>query len=208
MNTPLIVETLDSHIIDLAADKYPGISIREILRHLSKIQRFNGRCVRDLSVLQHSVAMYNYGLSQNWGEDACIALLTHDFAEALIGDIIYPVKASIPALQELDNHVSRVLHKQFRLPYDGWETVVKRVDYLALHYEYKTYTTPPHLYAQNANHYGFPDAQHTEEMMGDMDAAYDDVYSKSSDALVELADQAIMKYHANQYLKQEIENDN
>jgi uncharacterized protein len=115
------------------------IHIRDIANALSKICRFGGHTQRFYSVAQHSVLVSEHVGTRN----ALIGLL-HDAPEAYVGDMIYPVKACLPAFKALERQVWGAIAARFNIPREVPDEV-KRVDLRLLaterralmHYNYK-----------------------------------------------------------------------
>lgn len=92
------------------------VCIRDIAHHLSLICRFNGACRAHYSVAQHSVMVADilppplkfYGL-------------LHDATEAYVGDMVRPLKRSMPEYQQVENLVWLAIVEKFK--------IMKPVDY-------------------------------------------------------------------------------
>lgn len=88
------------------------IDLKDIAWGLAHQCRYNGHGRFFYSVAEHSVL-----LSRHFGETlpAREALL-HDAAEAYIGDVIRPLKRSLPQFVEIEAKLERVIFARFNLP--------------------------------------------------------------------------------------------
>ena len=95
---------------------------------LSKIGRFTGhtRFDQPYTVAQHSV-LVSYLVPQ---EHAMMGLM-HDAAEALVGDVVSPLKQLLPAYKEIEHKADRAVREAFRLP-EVYPSTVKAADLIAL----------------------------------------------------------------------------
>lgn len=98
------------------------IVLEDIAHALSQISRFNGHLVRPYTVAEHSINVASILPPEHrlWG-------LLHDAAEAYIGDITRPLKAAIPALEEVELRVLRVVARKYGLSWP-MPQIVKRAD--------------------------------------------------------------------------------
>lgn len=147
------IQTHTGRLIDLKNMVSSDVDIRDIVHGLSCIKRFNGR---GLTVLQHTLSMYDYVRAMYRGkyrEELLCAVLVHDLAEAYIGDIIQPVKAAVPQITGLEQLVQyAILHKllccscscsdrfevpSYLLPNSTLSGHVKHIDLIVLAAEYK-----------------------------------------------------------------------
>lgn len=86
------------------------IHIEDIAHALSNICRYGGHCRKFYSVAEHSCHVSD-SLPPHYALDG----LLDDAAEAYIGDMIRPIKYSIPVYQELDEVISIQIRKRFGL---------------------------------------------------------------------------------------------
>ena len=91
------------------------IRIEDIAQGLAFQCRYNGHCREYFSVAQHSVLvswiMEDLGLPPTyvfWG-------LMHDAAESYLGDMIRPLKRSMPEYRRVERKVMRAIAKRFGL---------------------------------------------------------------------------------------------
>lgn len=115
------------------------ICIEDIAHSLSLLCRFNGHIQSFYSVAQHSIHVCNLFGKLVAGTDLdkkgfYLCALLHDAAEAYIGDVIRPVKYSIPQIKEVENNIERCVFECFDLQ-DHWpkvKDIVKQADRVML----------------------------------------------------------------------------
>jgi hypothetical protein len=83
----------------------------EIAHSLSMLCRFNGHAREFYSVAQHSVLV-----ALQLPPELRLCGLLHDATEAYCGDMIRPLKRSLPAYQEMEEAIWRVIAERFNLP--------------------------------------------------------------------------------------------
>jgi hypothetical protein len=86
------------------------IFIEDIAHALGNICRFGGHSDRFYSVAQHSLLVESF-VEEPFKRSA----LLHDAPEAFIGDMIRPLKYSIPQYREIENNLWRVIAEKFGL---------------------------------------------------------------------------------------------
>lgn len=99
------------------------IDLRDIAWALAHQCRYNGHCAFFYSVAEHSVLM-----SKTFeGAPLARQALLHDAAEAYIGDMIRPLKHSIPQFREIERQLEQAIFRRFGLP-SGTDHLVKDAD--------------------------------------------------------------------------------
>ena len=88
--------------LDPKADE---IRIEDIAHALSNICRYGRQF--------YSVAEHSCHVSDHLPPDLALAGLLDDAAEAYIGDMIRPIKYSMPEYQEIDDRISAIIRKKF-----------------------------------------------------------------------------------------------
>lgn len=113
------------HVLDPKPDE---IVIDDIAHALSNLCRFGGHSRDFYSVAQHSVIV-----SQNVPEKIAREALLHDAAEAYLGDVIRPLKQSLPHYREIEGMWEDVIGFAFALNQtDEVRAVIKDADMRAL----------------------------------------------------------------------------
>lgn len=112
--------------------------IRYLASGLCRVSRFNGYGGH-YSVAQHSCLVADLYPKQE-EHPTILALLLHDSAEAVIGDVPKPWKAILPDFQNLEGQVNAELHSKHKLPVPGFFTDTQAVavghyDHVAFLYE-------------------------------------------------------------------------
>lgn len=112
--------------------------IKYLAAGLCRVSRFNGYGGH-YSVAQHSCLVADLYPRQD-DHATVLALLLHDSAEAVIGDVPKPWKAVLPDFQKLEQEVNTELHSKHKLPVPGFftgtqNTAVSEYDHLAFLYE-------------------------------------------------------------------------
>lgn len=104
------------------------VRIVDIAHALANLCRFNGHTQDFYSVAQHSVIV-----SRNVPDHLALAALLHDASEAYLGDMVRPLKRSMPAYREAEANVERVIEEAFGLALtDEDRAIIKFADERAL----------------------------------------------------------------------------
>lgn len=90
------------------APRAEDVCIEDIAHGLSMICRFGGHCREFYSVAQHSVLV-----SRLVPHHMAFAGLMHDATEAYCGDMIRPMKRSMPFYQDVEHRICRAIKKKF-----------------------------------------------------------------------------------------------
>ena len=116
------------------------INIEDIAHALSNLCRYNGHCDWYYSVAQHSVIVSGL-VPPVWA----LTGLLHDAAEAYIGDMIRPLKGSLPAFKKIERQLEVVVSEKFSLlSHTGLAMKqVKIADNIALATEQRDLMGPP-----------------------------------------------------------------
>ena len=86
------------------------LDIEDIAHHLSMIARYNGAVKFPYSVAQHS-----WVLSYLVSDENKFCALMHDTTEAIVGDMIRPIKYLFPKFEEIENNIWKVIAKKYGL---------------------------------------------------------------------------------------------
>lgn len=127
--TTAFIQTASGRHVDLLNPAPAALDIGDIAHHLSHVCRFGGACRAFYSVAEHSVrvaALLPPALR--------LEGLLHDAAEAYIGDVVQPLKRSLPSYQYVETLVEAAVRARFGLaPLDDeGRRAVKRADLVLL----------------------------------------------------------------------------
>lgn len=112
MNTTKI-ETSSGRIIDLFDPKPDDLYLPDIVQSLKRLHRFNGHTSVRYTVFQHCTMCAAEAVSRGYSETVVKSCLMHDFAEAYIGDMAYPLKQNFPQYLELEIRFEDVLAERW-----------------------------------------------------------------------------------------------
>lgn len=104
--------------VDLLHPDLAPASLEDVATALSRTARFNGhtRGEQAYSVAQHSVHVAETLRTWGYSEHVCRAGLFHDAAEALIGDVVTPVKRLLgPAWTRLEKRAQSAVRRRFNI---------------------------------------------------------------------------------------------
>jgi 5'-deoxynucleotidase YfbR-like HD superfamily hydrolase len=102
------------------------IWIDDIAHSLANLCRFGGHCRQFYSVAQHSVLV-----SRLVPLHLAFVGLMHDATEAYVGDMVRPLKYSLPQFLEIEDAIWRLIARRFDLPLH-LPAEVKEADDIAL----------------------------------------------------------------------------
>ena len=106
--------------------KPEDIRIGDIAHALSMLCRFGGHSKHFYSVAQHSVLV-----SSIVARHLQLSALLHDATEAYIGDMVHPLKESMPAFREMEDTIWLCIADKFNLPL-RMDARIKDADWIAL----------------------------------------------------------------------------
>jgi 5'-deoxynucleotidase YfbR-like HD superfamily hydrolase len=116
------------HYVDLANPDPATIEVRSIAAALSKVCRFGGHCPQFYSVAEHCIHATAMACSEGYTGDALIAVFLHDAAEAYIGDMVKPLKVTMPQYGEAEQRIEAAIQAAFGVDFARWMDVIKRFD--------------------------------------------------------------------------------
>lgn len=94
-------------LVDPARLRIEDVHLPDIIRSLAFSTRFNGHTSRPYTIAEHSVHV-SYLVDQS-DPRLCMTALMHGAAEAYLGDVIRPLKASMPHFNEIEAFVLDVI---------------------------------------------------------------------------------------------------
>lgn len=122
------IKVAAGHYVDLAAPDPTTIEIKSIAAALSKICRFGGHCPKFYSVAEHCIHATLLAVADGVTGDALVAVFLHDAAEAYIGDMVKPLKVTMPQYAEAERRVEAAIQEAFAIDFDCFEATIKRYD--------------------------------------------------------------------------------
>lgn len=88
-----IVQTQSARMVDTLAPKSGSISIDDVAKQLTAINRWAGASKILINVAQHSMCVARILIHEGHPPSICLAGLLHDAHEVYMGDVLGPVKA-------------------------------------------------------------------------------------------------------------------
>lgn len=110
------------------------VFIEDIAQGLSRQIRYNGQSDLIINVAQHSCNCVWIADVEGQSVDVQLAMLMHDAAEYIVGDLIRPIKAITPGFSKTEDAVMAVINERFDLPVIDHK-LMKHFDNLALAWE-------------------------------------------------------------------------
>lgn len=127
------------------------ITIESIASSLSKICRFNGHCNRFYSVAEHCYVSALWAIERYNDSRVALACLLHDAAEAYLGDIVTPLKVTLPQMNVLEGNILKTISKKYKVDIAvKWNDLlpeIKEIDKLMLAVERNLFMPPNPLWA-------------------------------------------------------------
>jgi uncharacterized protein len=122
------IKVAAGHYVDLVHPDPDSIEIKSIASALSKVCRFGGHCPQFYSVAEHSIHATALACSEGYTGDALLAVFLHDAAEAYIGDMVKPLKVTMPQYGEAEQRIEAAIQAAFGVDFTKWMDVIKRFD--------------------------------------------------------------------------------
>jgi hypothetical protein len=151
MKRPTNFVVVNTKPFDFKDPDFTEIDLKTIISGLDRISRFNGNTNRHYSVLEHSLLCLDIYLRAcekeilSFFPHTALAVLSHDFHEAIIGDIVGPVRSYLAgecegfrnAIEKLENYVDKIIEeKVFKSELIYLAEEVFEIDMFALHVEH------------------------------------------------------------------------
>lgn len=128
------IRTFTGKVFDIKILDPKSICIEDIAHALAFTPRFGGHLKEFYSVAQHSILVSN--LLENTDQE--LAALLHDASEAYLGDVPSPIKKLLPDYKVLENNLSKVLAKKFKIKYP-YHPLIKEADKNLLSLEWDSF---------------------------------------------------------------------
>lgn len=126
------IKVAAGHYVDLVNPDPSTIDIVSIASALSKICRFGGHCPIFYSVAEHCVHAARMAEDDGCSWDSTRAVLMHDAAEAYLGDMVKPLKVTLPQFGEAERRIENAIATAFGLDFQIFEEFIKRYDRIML----------------------------------------------------------------------------
>ncbi len=110
-----------------AEPRQEEISIDDIAHSLSMQCRYNGHTRFFYSVAEHSVLISDWLMLNGYGSLYALTGLLHDAAEAYIGDMVRPLKATMPAFRVQERVLDEAVALKFSTVHP-FPNIVKELD--------------------------------------------------------------------------------
>jgi 5'-deoxynucleotidase YfbR-like HD superfamily hydrolase len=105
------------------------ISLFDIAHGLANNCRFNGQTVEYYSVAEHSVYAAKLAISLALSQEIVSKVLLHDAAEAYLGDVVTPIKNTMPKYKIFEQNLMAAIYYRFGLvAAKGDSKIIKRFD--------------------------------------------------------------------------------
>lgn len=123
------IKVAAGHYVDLIDPDPASIDIESIAAALSKVCRYGGHCPKFYSVAEHCVIAAELAFADGlWTPEAIRAILMHDAAEAYIGDMVKPLKVTLPEFAKVENRMESAIAERFGLLQGIHDSIVKDYD--------------------------------------------------------------------------------
>ncbi|MEO0682638.1 MAG: hydrolase [Pseudomonadota bacterium] len=117
-----------SRLINLADPDPADVILEDVARNLSRTMRYNGGTRDAWSVLDHLLVCDRIAAAEGLPRAERRAVILHDAAEWITGDMSRPVKIMVPEFRAFEAHIwRRAIAPRFDLPED-LPSAVKRID--------------------------------------------------------------------------------
>lgn len=122
------IKVAAGHYVDLINPDPASIEIKSIAAALSKICRFGGHSPKFYSVAEHCIHATEMALVDGLPHDAVKAVFLHDAAEAYVGDMVKPLKITMPGYGVAEQRIESAVELAFGVDFDAWHDLIKVYD--------------------------------------------------------------------------------
>ena len=124
-NEDIWICTPTGKIFHPLAPRVEEVCIEDIVQSIARTCRFNSGVKWPLhySVAEHSVLLARHALYKIGDPVLAWQLLMHDAAEAIVGDMIRPLKELFPEFSEIEDRILRVIFERYCIPWPLSEKV-------------------------------------------------------------------------------------
>lgn len=122
------IKVAAGHYVDLLNPNPATIDIRSIAASLSKICRFGGHCPQFYSVAEHCVLATEMAKADYYPDYVLSAILLHDAAEAYVGDMVKPLKVTLPQYVTAERRIEKAIEQAFDVSFSMFGSTIKIYD--------------------------------------------------------------------------------
>ncbi len=122
------IKVAAGHYVDLANPTADMIDLESIAAALSKICRFGGHCPRFYSVAEHSALATQLAHEDGISDERLAAVFMHDAAEAYVGDMVKPLKITLPDFALAESRIESAIAEHFGIDFGRYADVIKHYD--------------------------------------------------------------------------------
>lgn len=127
------IKVARGHYFDVVNPSPDTIDIGSIAASLSKICRFGGHCPCFYSVAEHCIHATELAIGDGVSDEAILrAILLHDATEAYVGDMVKPLKVTLPQFNEAESRIAKAVASHFDVDFDSNHTLIKYYDHIML----------------------------------------------------------------------------
>lgn len=111
------VPTFTGKRFDILNPRAEDVCLQDIIVSLSRQNRFNGHTIVEYTVADHSLLVSKKCEDDGGSREVVACGLMHDAAETYIGDIVRPVRAQFPAIEDIEMGILEVVFAKYGLPW-------------------------------------------------------------------------------------------
>lgn len=109
-----LIVTTPTGVVDVINPTPESINIEDIAHNLCHINRYNGSTKNRYTVAQHTLILCWYMEHfDHFSPEDRLYMLLHDATEAYIGDIVSPLKESLPKYKEIEDNLNKEIMYKF-----------------------------------------------------------------------------------------------
>lgn len=122
------IKVYSGQYVNLLNPDPQSIDIPSIAASLSKVCRFGGHCPKFYSVAEHLIHAFQLAEHDGQPFECLKAVFLHDAAEAYVGDMVKPLKVTMPQFAKAESRIEAAIESRFNVDFAKWQTEIKRYD--------------------------------------------------------------------------------